>query len=58
VALGVAILAPAIAGLLVFYVLMRRRRPADEARAAWLRFAALWTPAAVAIAIVAELISH
>jgi hypothetical protein len=58
VAFALTVVVPAAVGLLAFYVLIRRRMPAREARVAWRRFAVLWTPAAVAIAVAAELIWH
>jgi hypothetical protein len=54
----VAVVVPIAVGLTTFYALMRRHKPAPEARADWWRFARLWVPTAVAIIVAAELIWH
>jgi hypothetical protein len=56
VSFAFVLIVPIVVGLAVFYGLLRVRKPADEAGAAWWRFAKIWTPTAVVIIVAAELI--
>jgi hypothetical protein len=48
------VLLPAILGLIVFWLIMRGREP-DGGKRATMRFAAIWLPLAILIAVVAEI---